>query len=138
MYIKQHEIKPIAAKDYLLTNWDKYDLTDTKEEFLALLNILQACGESIDSLHDAEDEFCDIYHGRGWSSDREVVAPLLEFNSFYKEEDFVNLILEKREDYENISRYVEDMRLEATDDINGNNDVQISKTDDGYVKRVWY
>ncbi len=136
MYVRQDEIRPITAKEYLLANWDKYDLTNTKEEFLTLLNILQACGESIDSLHDAETEFCDII-GR-WENDREVVASLLEFNSFFTEEEFIEMILEKREDYDDDAEYVEDMRRETTDDPDGNNDVQISKTDDGYVKRVWY
>lgn len=141
-YMRQDEIQPITAKEFLLTNWDKYDLVDTQENFLALLNILQACGENIDTLHSAclngRNEFCDIYHDGCWNSDREIVKSLLEFCTFYTEQEFIDRILDIRQDYDDDWEYVEDMRLEATDDITGNNDVQITKTDDGYVRRIWY
>lgn len=142
MYIKQEDIQPITAKDYLIENWDKYKVCDTKDQFIALLNILQACGENLDSLHNAYfngyDEFCDIYHNGSWDSDRDIADTLLEFCTFYTEQEFIDYILDKREDYDDETEYVEDMRREATDDVSGNNDVQITKTDDGYVKRVWY
>lgn len=142
MYISQSDIKPIVAKEYLVKHWKSYNVVDTKENFIALLNILQACGESLDSLHhthfNGKDEFCDIFHSGGWNSDRDIADSLLEFCSFYTESEFIDLILERKEDYDNLEEYVEDMRLEATDEINGNNDVQITKTNDGYVRRVWY
>ena len=141
MYVKQEEIRPIVAKEHMLNNWDKYDLTDTKEDFVALLNILQACGENLENLHDTflngKDEFCDIYHNDCWNNDREIAETLFEFCSFFTESEFIDLILERKEDYENDEEYVQDMFREATDNIDGNNDVQISKTDDGYVRRIW-
>ena len=140
-YMRQEEIRPIAAKEYLLSHWKEYDVADTKEEFAALLNILQACGESLDSLHDVyfhgKNEFCDILHNGCWESDRDIAQTLFEFCTFYTEHEFIDWILERREDYDDMAEYAEDMRLEATDDISGNNDVQITKTDDGYVRRIW-
>lgn len=136
-YVKQSEIKPIIAKQYLINHWTNYDVVDTKEDFIALLNILQACGETLDSLHYAVNEFCDILHNGCWETDREVTETLFEFCTFYTEQEFINMILERREDYVDETEYVEEMRLEATDDVDGNNDCQITKTDDGYVRRIW-
>jgi hypothetical protein len=139
-YIRQEDIQPITAKEYLVKNWKKYNVADTEEDFIALLNILQACGESLDSLHDAffngSDEFCDIYHGKSWESDREVADTLLEFCTFYKEKGFIDMILGRREDYETSAEWSEAI-FGATSDDNVN-DTQITKTEDGYVVRVWY
>ncbi len=140
-YVSQDDVMPITAKKYLVSNWEKYDIVDTKDDFVALLNILQACGEHLDSLHDVcangRIEFCDIYC-EGWSTDREVVESLLNFCTFYTEQEFIDMILNEKENYDDMSEYVEEMRREATDDPSGNNDVQITKTEDGYVKRIWY
>ena len=140
MYVKQEDIRPIEVKDFLVNNWDKYGVADTRKDFIALLNILQACDESLDSLHRAymngSSEFCDIFHGHAWESDKEIADALLEFSTFYTTEEFVDMILSRREDYDDPAEYVEDMRMEASDNVC--NDVQITKTDDGYVKRVWY
>lgn len=141
-YMKQEDILPITAKKWALDHWKDYDLVDTKEEFIALLNILQAVGENLDSLHDVafigENEFCDIIHKGYWETDREVVETLFEFCTFYTEQEFIENILDRREDYESEEEYVEDMRLEASDDPNdGNNDCQITRTEDGYVRRIW-
>jgi len=142
MYVKQEEIKPIEAKSYMVAHWDQYGVAETKDEFIGLLNILQACGESLESLHHAYfngySEYCDIFHDGGWNSDRDVVDTLYEFCTFYTDEEFIDSVLDRRLDYDDPAEYVKDMRLEATDDIEGNNDVQITKTEDGYVRRVWY
>lgn len=139
-YIRQEDIQPITAKEYLVKNWKKYNVADTEEDFIALLNILQACGESLDSLHDAffngSDEFCDIYHGKSWESDREIADALCEFCSFYMEKEFIDMILDRRADYETSAEWSEAI-FDATSDDNVN-DTQITKTEDGYVVRVWY
>lgn len=141
-YVKQDELQPIMAKEYLIKNWKAYKVADSKEDFVALLNILQACGESLDSLHDAffngSDEFCDIYHGRSWESDREIADALCEFCSFYTEKEFIDMILDRRADYESSQEWSESIYNETNDDIGGDNSTQITKTDDGYVVRVWY
>ena len=81
-YKKQSDIVPITAKQWAVDHWKDYDIADTKEAFIALLNILQAIGENLDSLHDAvingEREFSGIWHNSTWQSDREVVEALLE------------------------------------------------------------
>lgn len=40
------------VRDYIIENWQKYDLTDTKKEFIALVNILESADLTIDDLHD--------------------------------------------------------------------------------------
>ncbi len=141
-YVSQNEIEPIAVKEYLLKNWQQYDIADTKEEFLAVLNILQACGESLDSLHstyfNGNQEFCDIYHGESWDSMRDIVHSLYEFCTFYTEQQFIDAVLDRREDFDSAEEYVEEMRREASDLPEDFCDTQISKTEDGYVIRVWY
>lgn len=141
-YVKQDDIMPITAKEYILKSWAAYRVADTKEEFVALLNILQACGENLDSLHNAvfneHFEFCDIYHGGAWDSDRELADSLREFCTFYTEKEFIDMILERRENYDTSAEWAEEIQSETTDEPDGNNDVQILKTDDGYVVRVWY
>ena len=140
-YVKQCEMRPINAKEHLMRYWKVYDVVDSKEAFVALLNILQACGENIDTLHavcfNNSNEFADILHNGCWEDDREVAQTLCEFCTFYTEEEFIDMILSRREDYETAEEWAEEIRLETTDDISGNNDVQISKTEDGYVRRIW-
>ena len=142
-YMKQEEIQPITAKKWAMDHWQDYHIADTKEEFLGILNILQACGENLDSLHDVvvngHKEFCDIWHDGYWGSDREVVEALYQFCTFYTEKEFIEMILDRREDYESDAEWCEDMRLEASDDMDDCDcDTNIIKTEDGYVWRVWY
>lgn len=141
-YIKQEEIQPITAHDYIVSAWEKYNLTDSKADFVALVNILQACNESLDSLHEAyingDNEFCDIYHGEAWDDEREIVTALFEFCTFYTEAEFVDYMIERRADYDSMEEYTEAIQDETTDETNGNNDVQISRTADGYVIRLYY
>lgn len=67
---------------YAVANWSEYDLVDTKEQFIALMNILKAHGENLDSLHSCEDEFCGIIFSNP-GSDRDIVEGLFEYNSFF-------------------------------------------------------
>lgn len=140
-YMKQDDIRPITAKKWLIDHWKDYNVTDSKEHFIALLNILQAVGENLDTLHDVylncENEFCDILHNGCWDSDREVADTLFEFCTFYTEEEFIEMILDRAEDYESSEEWAEDIRSETSDDPKDNNDCQITKTEDGYVKRIW-
>ena len=140
MYVAQVDIKPITAKPHLLKHWKEYDLVDTKEEFIALLNILQACDENLSSLHNAglgeTDEFCDMY-GR-WDGDRDVVKALNQHACFFTEKEFIDFILERWQEYnddgDDGTEYIRQMTSDAAEDFA---DTQISKTDDGYVVRVW-
>ena len=141
-YVRQEDIEPIMAKEYLIKNWDRYGVADSREDFIALLNILQACGENLDGLHDVSLngalEFCDIFHGKSWESDREVADTLKEFCTFYTEKEFIDMILGRRADCESSTEWSEEIFAETSDETNGNNDIQITKTEDGYVVRVWY
>lgn len=136
-------------REYILNNWQAYDLTDTKEEFIALLNCLEAVGETIDSLHDAGfnhyDEFIDVICLDGFEDDRAVVEAVFEFCTFFTLEDFKGYLYEQLDDAkywdEREDEQFKGMNIEMfyrdhfTDD---NPDCQIFKTTDGYVKRVRY
>lgn len=147
-YMSQDEIKPINAKKYCIEHWKEYDLVDTEEEFVELLNILQACGENLESLHDVvfngETEYCDCINSNGWESDRDVVDMLFYFCSFYSVDEFIDLMIERHQDYkleadtdDPNEEATERIRSETSDDPRDNNDIQITRTDDGYVIRIW-
>ena len=131
-------------RQYIIDNWQAYNLTDTKEEFIALLNCLEANGETIDSLHDVAfngyDEFMGIWGH--FENDRDVVEAVFEFSCFFTLEDFKEYLYEQlaeaKEDYEKthddyfLRSFYED---HFTDD---NPDCRITRTTDGYVKTVRY
>lgn len=140
-YMAQEDIRPITAKKYMIDHWDSYNLVDSREKFIELINILQAVGENLDTLHDCylngDNEFCDILHKGCWESDREIVETLFEFCTFYTEKEFIEMILDRREDAESSEEWAENIRMETSDDPKDNNDCQITKTEDGYVRRIW-
>lgn len=114
-------------KQYILSNWYKYNLVDTREDMLALLNILEANGENLDTLHDAEytREFCDIW-SENLGDGREIVRKLFSFHQFYKTyEEMMNLFKECAEE--------DDVSLEC---FMGDEDIR--KTSDGYVRKLHY
>ena len=55
----------ISGYNYMVNNWESYDVCNSKEEFIALLNILQANGETLESLNDCyqndDREFMSIF-----------------------------------------------------------------------------
>ncbi len=132
-------MEKIQAKDYILSHWDEYNLVDTKEEMLGLLNILQACGENLDSLHDVccngYSVFADIVGT--WDGDRDVVSSLYQFNSFFTESEFIDYMLDRIEDikYEE-GEPAEEVRSWTYDEEPS--DTKVVRTEDGYVVRVWY
>ena len=149
-YVSQSEIKPIMAKQYMLENWDKYDVVDSKKEMLELLNILQAVDETLESMHDVvengERKFCDAFNDHGWSSMRELKEMLFYFDTFYTDEEFIDYIMDRyneyKEDEEDLNKYpdleaCERIRCLTSDDPKDFCDTQISKTEDGYVVRIW-
>lgn len=149
-YVKQDEIKPIVAKDYILENWQKYDVVDSKQEMLELLNILQACGENLETMHDVlingYSEWCDCVNCDGWDDMRDLAATLFYFCQFYTEDEFIEYIMDRYQEYkddeEDLEKYpwleaTERIRSLTSDEPNDFNDTQISKTEDGYVVRIW-
>lgn len=137
-------------RQYILNNWQAYNLTDTKEEFIALLNCLEAYGETIDSLHDVVlngyDEFIDVINFNGWENDRDVVETVFAFSCFFTLEDFKGYLYEqleeaKQDEKSETNPKYKGMYLEMfyEDHFTDNNpDCQIVKTTDGYVKKVRY
>ncbi len=133
-------MSPIVAKNYILDNWNSYNLVDSREEMVSLLNILQACGENLDTLHDVccngYTMFADIVGT--FEDDRDVVKALYEFNSFYTEGEFIDYMLDRIEDlkydeYEDIASEIHSWTYD--DEFS---DTKVEKTEDGYVVRVWY
>lgn len=132
-------------REYILNNWQAYNLTDTKEDFIALLNCLEANGETIDSLHDVvlngEEWFMGIFGGQ-WESDRDVVEAVFSFSCFYTLEDFKGYLYEElQEAKEEAEQDGDNLALDMfyEDHFTDNNpDCIITKTTDGYVKTVRY
>lgn len=95
-------------------NYKKYNLVDTKEDMIALLNILEAHKETLDSLHNAEDSFCSIYGN--WKSDRDVVNALFEYNAFYtSEKEFFQTMEENAKDnQETFEEYIQNIDYRIT------------------------
>ena len=140
LYVGDLGLLPITAKSYCTEHYAEYpfDMKDGKE-MIALLNILQASGETLDSMHDAvfngHSMFMDIFGS--WSTDRELYDAILQFNTFFTEDEFVGWILEKIEDlkYDGMNPSDEIRAWTYPDEPS---DTKIVKTEDGYVVRVWY
>ena len=139
-------IAPITAKAYCVEHFADYPFgMKDKEEMIALLNILQASGETLDTMHDTvfngRIEFMDII-GR-WDTDKDLYDSVLQFNTFFAEREFVDWMLEKIEELKyDGSDPAEEIRSWTYNDEPSDTiiitDTKIIKTEDGYVVRVWY
>lgn len=80
-------------KAFLLKHWSLYNLTDTKEDFIILLNILEAHEETIDSLHNVVvnglPSFCDIEGD--FNTDQELVSALFEYHNYFVNEEVMKV-----------------------------------------------
>lgn len=130
----------IMAKEYSVTHFAGYPFgMKDAGEMIALLNILQANGETLDSMHNAVfngyGSFMDIF-GR-WDTDRELYEAVLQFNTFFTESEFIDWMLERVSDMEyDGTDPAEEVRTWTYD--NEPSDTKIVRTEDGYVVRVWY
>lgn len=74
-------------KEHILSHWNEYNLVNSEEEMLKLLNILEAHEENLDTLHDISmgntSWLCGILFNNA-PTDREVKDDLFEYNAFYK------------------------------------------------------
>ena len=144
----------IENKAYILKNFDKYGIQAsenvwkkdlhpiTQAEMLALLNILDAHGENLDSFHDASfngySDFCDIF-GR-FENDNDTYNALMQFNKFIPNDEFADWMLEHIQDtidnydgdYEEAMKSIKEVAFDE------NCDDMIIKTEDGYVHSVRY
>lgn len=115
---------------YMLKNWQSYNVVDSEEDFTILLNMLEANGETLDSLHhtyfNGLDEFMGIIGF--WDSDRDIASAVFEFNIFYKDiEELALCVIE--------NAWFDDIEVsELIDDMLPN----LKKTYNGYVQRIYY
>lgn len=138
-----NEVEKIVAKKWILDHFDQYgiDLKD-KSEMVALLNVLQAAGENLDSFHscvlNGHREFMDNIHmGCGWESDQELYETVMEHSNFIPEEKFISWMIERIDDLKDdgFDDPAEEIRCWTYDEEPS--DTKIYKTEDGYVVRVW-
>lgn len=145
----------IEHKEYMMANFEKYNIRTsdtfhynaeksrplTKKEFLGLLNILDACGENLDSFHDASfngyGTFCDIFGS--FEDDNDTYNALMQFYAFYTDEEFIDWMIEHVQDeidnygnYEDAMDYIKEVAFDKACDES------IYKTEDGYVRAVRY
>jgi hypothetical protein len=108
----------------------------TEKQYIELLDILQANGETIESFYEVANntnEFCGIYKMSGCYEDNtEVYNALMEHHIFLSDNEFIDWILEKiqedKEEGEDYAQHIHDYTY-------GNSDTQIYKTAHGYVIR---
>lgn len=137
---ERRRMDKITAKQYCVDHYAEYPFKmKDKAEMVALLNILQANNENLDSMHDAVfngyGDFMGIF-GR-WDTDAELYDAVLQFNTFFDEKEFIDWMLEKIEDLEYDGEDpAEEIKSWTYDDEPS--DTKIVKTEDGYVVRVWY
>ncbi len=71
---------------YYMEHWKEYNLVDSEEDMLRLLNILMVHEENLDTLHDVtcngRDEICGIYGM--YEDDQDVVSTLFEYHHFFR------------------------------------------------------
>ena len=139
---KNSDLETISGYNYMVNHWNQYDIADSKKDFIEILNMLQANGETLESLNDCYQNggrnFMSIF-GDVFESRREIAEAVKQFNVFYTPLDFIAYLLSEREeigstydDYNDYINYFQDVAA-------GNNgDHQIYKTKDGYVRRIWY
>lgn len=117
-------------KNYILSHWDQYNMVNTQEEMVKLLNILEAHDENLDTMHDIvmgnTEWLCGIWMNSAPSTDREVKDILFDFNCFYRTmEEMRESVREIAEDCEmTIDEFID------TEDIR--------ETSDGYVRVLYY
>ena len=129
----------MTAKEHSIAHYADYPFgMKDKGEMIALLNILQASGENLDSMHNAVfngyDKFMGIF-GR-WDTDKDLYDAVLQFNTFFTESEFIDWMLERIEElkYDELDP-TEEVKAWTYDDPS---DTKVIRTEDGYVVRVWY
>ena len=134
-------MEEIQAKDYVVSHYEQYPFEmKSKGDMIALLNILQANDETLDTMHDAVFNGYDSFMGifGEWNTDQELYEAVMEFNVFFTEEEFIDWILEQQSllPEEGYDDPVAEIHCWTYDDEPS--DTHIYKTEDGYVLRVNY
>ncbi|AOZ97930.1 hypothetical protein [Butyrivibrio hungatei] len=134
-------MKNITAKKWIVDHYDQYGINlKDKSEMIALLNILQAAGENLDSFHDCVinglTEFMDYISHHGWESDQDLYETVMSHSEFYTEEEFIEHMLEWTKDLKDDGQDPAEEIYDWTYD-EPISDTKIYKTEDGYVRRIW-
>lgn len=126
-------------KEYILNHFNEYHITNekgqpiTRADMLALLNILESQGETLESFHDVafngDMEFCGIYGE--YNTDSDTYNALTDHHLFLSDAEFIDYMLEQIQDYtaDGSTDVAEFFKL---------SDSNIYKTTDGYVIRFDY
>ena len=118
-------------KQYILNNWEAYNIVDSQEEMIKVLNILEAHNENLDTMHDVimgnTEWLCGILIGSAPSTDGEVKDILYDFNCFYKTME------ELKED---IRELAEECCNQSVDEFLEFEDIR--QTSDGFVRVLYY
>jgi hypothetical protein len=143
-------MEKITGKEWMMATWPLYNIKsiENASEFLELLNILQSRDLSIEDMHNTvingDSEFMRIWNYGGWKTMDDLYKAILEYNTFFTEDDFIEWILEMQEELKNegYEDPVEEIRS-WTDAENwlykGHPvDTMIVKTEDGYVRQITY
>ena len=120
---------------YMIAHWSEYDLVNSKEDFIKLLNILHVNGENLDSLHDVvlngRKEFCSIFGE--WESDRDVVKTLWDFHFYFEtKEAFTEYVDENLELESDDMKPTDEMRNEFVAYCD------IRPSFHAIIERLWY
>ena len=118
----------VTRWSYYERHWDSYGLRETKESFIALLNMLQANNENLDSLHNVAfngyEEFMGIYGT--FDDDKDVAQAVIEFNIFFSS---INDLAD---------RTAENAFYEGTTIEEELDSCELYKTHTGFVDRLHY
>ena len=128
----------IEHYDYMLKHYKEYNSGLSKDEFIELLNILEANGENYDTFYNAifngHEEFCGIYHNGGtWDTQKELFLTLQDHHYFIKKGELKNYLVEKMEDILNDAESFEDVHTYFNWELE-----DMTTTTDGHVKRFDY
>lgn len=140
--MKEYDLSFEKRRDYMLANWQDYNLVETEKEFIALLNVCEALNETIDNIHDVviNGGCCGISACDSWESEKEVVESLFYFSTFYTLNDFMGFLYEELKfaydedadgDNYGVGFFVD------TYIRNTNHDCVIQETHDGYVVTIY-
>ena len=144
--------EPIMAKEWMLKNWDKYEMPrniKTRDEFLGLLNILQSHNLTLEDMHNCvfngHDEFMYFWNHGGWETMDDLCHAVFEYNMFMTDEEFIEWILEQHTtelDYDGYDDPTDEIRQWTFGEnfmFEGHpTDTMIRKTEDGYVRQITY
>ena len=117
--------------NYLVSNWEKYGITDTKQEFIEFLNILESLGENLETFKEGFDNAgCfSSYFFDECETLKDAYETVLYFNTFFTVEDLKEFCYDFIAD-----NGIETAKAWLCNDENP--DCIITTTTDGFVYRI--